>query len=575
MMASFRIASITTMAVALLAATIVTPAACQHSEDLVFDGNILWNCGDGPYNTDTGGASCPGGAYSTTQLATQYYTHNSEVDPLLVDPHNMSAPDWSPQANSPAICENGAEVVLSSSIDPWFHTVSYAGALNYTGGDDEQDWTKGWTYYNYDGGVGRTDIDTNKPTVVVAANVTSNETWSSDNNYELLGRIGVDNNATLVIEPGTVVMGSGVGSYLVIERGSRLVANGTREEPIVFTSNADFSAGEQFPGDWGGVVIHGQALANCAVGGTIPGCNSTATGNDCESEGGAGFFGGDDDDDDSGIIRYCRVEYAGQEISTNNELNAWTFNAVGSQTTVEYLQAHLGTDDGLEWFGGSARCRWLVATGNQDDNIDWQMGFRGFIQYAVVQQSDLIPELDKAIEADNNEYDYDCMGRSNPLLSNLTLIGSPTGTHGIHLRRGTAARIVNSIIADFTGYCFRVQHEETFANCPGDPVALFDCNIIGVDNSPAPAVGAFVVAAAPNPVFASSSFTFSLQDAANVELNVYDATGRMVEQVFTGRLSAGDHALDWTPPSDASSGVYYFKAVAGADVTSGKLLVLN
>jgi hypothetical protein len=574
MTASFKVAWYSILGLVVLSLAAADPAAAQDPEVLVFDGNIVWNCGDGAYNGDSGGADCPGGAYTTTQLATQYFTHNSEVDPQLVDPHNLTSPDWSPSATSPALCENGASVVQLSAVDGWFQTVSYAGALGYTGSSPEQDWTQDWTYYNYDGGLGRDDIDTGKPTVMVSSDITTNTLWTSANNYEIVGRVGVDNNSVLTIEPGTVVMGSGVGSYLVIERGSDLVALGTRDEPIVFTSSADFTAGEQFPGDWGGVVIHGRALANCAVGGAIPGCNSTATGNDCESEGGAGFFGGDDDNDSSGIIRYARVEYAGQEISPNNELNAWTFNAVGQNTTIEYLQAHLGTDDGLEWFGGNARCRWLVATGNQDDNIDWQMGFRGRIQYAVVQQTALLIELDKAIEADNNEYDFNCVNRSNPFLSNLTLIGASTGTHGIHLRRGTAGTIVNSIIADWTGYCFRVQHEETFANCPGDQPPLFDCNIIGVDDSPAPPVSGFAIAAAPNPVFSSSTFSFSLQDDAEVRLSIYDATGRLVEQVFSGELTAGEHAIEWAPQG-ASAGVYYYRAIAGREEASGKLLVLD
>jgi hypothetical protein len=48
----------------------------------------------------------------------------------------------------------------------------------------------------------------------------------------------------------------------------------------------------------------------------------------------------------------------------------------------------------------------------------------------------------------------------------------------------------------------------------------------------------------------------------------------MVEQVFSGRLAAGDHAFEWTP-KNVTSGVYYYKATADAQEATGKLLVLD
>jgi hypothetical protein len=563
--------------IALLCFALAGQAAAQNPEDLIFDANILWNCDGGTYNGNSGGANCPGGAYTTEELATVHFTNNREVDPLLVDPNNYGDPDLSPQATSPALCENGASVVAISEIDPWFDTVSYNGALNYTGGDPLQDWTRGWTYHNYEGGLGRSDIDESKTVVQLtfADSITVDTTWSNDNNYELYGNIRVKAPATLTIEKGTVVKGMpGFNAYVAVDRGARLVAIGTADEPIIFTSGADWTIGDQLPGDWAGIIFHGRAVANCASGGTVPGCNSTATGNDCESEGDGGrLFGGDDDDDDSGICRYARIEYSGFELAPNNELNCWTWNAVGRNSTMEYLQAAQGTDDGFEWFGGSLRAKYLLATANADDNLDWQMGWRGYVQYAAVIQHPDYPG-DKGIEADNNEFDNDCPGRSNPYLSNLTIVGEPAASDGINLRRGTAGMVVNSIVFEAGAECLDIDDEATFANCPGPTPPLFDCNIIGVAETPAPAVGRFAIAAAPNPVFASSTFSFSLQDEASVRLSVYDATGRMVEQVFSGRLDAGDHAFEWTP-KNVTSGVYYYKATADAREATGKLLVLD
>ena len=156
----------------------------------------------------------------------------------------------------------------------------------------------------------------------------------------------------------------------------------------------------------GGVVLHGRAIANCA---------DCIGGESCASEGGtAGFFCGSDDCDDSGIIRYARVEYAGIGISIDNELNAWTFNGVGCATVLEYLQAHMGFDDNFEWFGGKVYGNHWLSTGGGDDGFDWQMGFRGGLQFGIDQH--WFDDGDKAIEADNNEFDVDapCRFEADP-----------------------------------------------------------------------------------------------------------------------------------------------------------------
>ena len=239
-------------------------------------------------------------------------------------------------------------------------------------------------------------------------------------------------------------------------------------------------------------MIHGKAVANCAAGGVVAGCNLTSTGNDCESEGGAGFFGGNDDSDNSGALRYVRSEYAGQEISPNNELNAFTFNAVGSGTTLQFLQAHRGTDDLFEWFGGNTRSSYFVGTGGDDDGLDWQMGYRGKHQFAVIVATDLdAANADKGMECDNNEFDFSCPGESNGIMANLTLIGEPTLTaNGIHFRRGTNGGIFNSIVTGWASTGFRMQHDETFDNGVG----------------PRPSFYTATPVAAPDPVLTQPAF---------------------------------------------------------------------
>jgi hypothetical protein len=228
---------------------------------------------------------------------------------------------------------------------------------------------------------------------------------------------------------------------------------------VVLTSDQDPTLGAMAPGDNGGVVIHGRAIANCA---------NTAGGDSCVSEGGAGFFGGGDDNDNSGSIRYMRIEYSGKEISPDNELNSLIMNAVGRGTSIDFVEAFMGSDDSFEWFGGTARCSHLVGAGQDDDGLDWQLGYRGFVQFAVIQQHPL--RGDKGIEADNSEFNYAAPFRSNPTMANLTLIGtsppnpgSVSPNRGIHLRRGTAGTIVNSVIVGFNGPGLDLSDPETWA----------------------------------------------------------------------------------------------------------------
>ena len=550
------------------AGTSPTDATCPTvvCDSLMVDANIFYDNDGGSYATDSGGASCWHGSINNTDLATTIFD-NQTLDPDLADPYNLSTPDWSPNSGSPTLPFNGNHrAVRVRDLDPWFDEVCFTGAADF--GDR---WWQGWTYFNYNNGAGRTDIPAVAPIDVFT--VSSDTTWTTGTKIRLNGRVDVQAGFTLTVEPGVVVIGSGIGSYLVVERNADLIVNGTQAQPVIFTSGA--SPGNQFPGDWGGVVIHGNAVANCA---DVDGCGLTSVAGDCESEGGAGFFGGADDADDSGSLRYARVEYAGQEISPNNELNAWTFNAVGTGTEVEYLQAHLGTDDNFEWFGGTVKTKYLVSTGGDDDNIDWQMGYRGRIQFAVCQQagSAVTPNADAGIEADNNENDSDCEGRSCPILANLTLIGTgnnPGGARGIRLRRGTAGVVVNSVVQGFSNVGLRV--ESSSLDVCASQVTLDDINcgaVAGVDDRVLPAV--FTTFAAPNPMVNATSINFSTDLGGRAVVQVFDVTGRLVDVIQDGYLSAGDHSVHWDGASTAS-GTYFYSVVTPSGKATGKLVVVK
>ena len=277
-----------------------------------------------------------------------------------------------------------------------------------------------------------------------------NENLSLDLNEKWLlsGGVFVDENVRLSInQGGTVYADTEVTTFLSIKQGGEMFIQGESTNPIVFTPLTD----NPTYGDWGGIIVNGYATIN--------------TGFNAEGEGGTGIYGGDNDGDDSGILRYVRVEYAGKVLGTDNELNGFSFNGVGDGTIIEYIQAYKGSDDGIEFFGGSVNVRYAVSTHNQDDSFDWTHGWRGKGQYWLVQQG---PDGgDRGIEADNNGDDNLLEPYSNPILSNLTLIGVDDGdglNTGIRLREGTKGKIFNTYVTGFPKYGIRVSDEVTLQN---------------------------------------------------------------------------------------------------------------
>jgi len=557
--------------------------AASTPERIVFDANVLWhNSQDGITDLPWAATSGPctlGTAmtYTTTQLGTSFFTHNhTNLDPKLVDPFNTTNPRFDPQLNSPLLCKYvGDAVVLDAhSLDPWFEQTNYVGAVAYREADPSRDWTTGWGYFNRNGGLGRTDINYSKPVIILSGLQTTSLNLVNTNNYLLRGKVEMAAGTTLTIQAGTYLFGEkATTGYLTIDRGAKIMANGTLSQPIVVTSDQDPSVGAMAPGDNGGVVIHGRAIANCA---------NTVAGDSCVSEGGAGYFGGGDDSDNSGKVRYMRVEYAGKEISPDNELNSWTFNACGTGTDFEYIFASNGFDDMFEWFGGTMRAKHLLGVEGGDDCLDWQLGFRGRIQFACTQQG---PRNDKGIEADNSEFNFSAPFRSNPIISNITLVGTnPPNTGagstniGVHLRRGTAGTIINSVVLGFRGPGLQLSDPETFANCPGTAPAIF-CSptVTAVDAEQQNMPNKIFMAASPNPFASMTNILFGLpKDERNVKAQIFDARGRLVETLAEGPMNRGTHALAWSPKHDLPGGAYFFRVSSeGGLSTSGKLIVVR
>ncbi len=272
---------------------------------------------------------------------------------------------------------------------------------------------------------------------VAAGDITTDTTWTKNTVYTLKGYVFVV-GSTLTIEPGTVIKGD-AGSALTITSTGRIVAAGTAAEPIVFTSSNSMP----MSGDWGGLVMLGQAPINVTGGSNQIEGFPTSLGDRVR-------YGGTAATHDCGTLRYVRIEYAGFELAPGNELNGLTLGACGSGTTVSYVQSHLGLDDGIEVFGGAVKLDHLVITQPDDDGLDWDLGWTGRAQFVVVQQK--AGRGDKGIEADNHPTVFSATPRSAPELWNVTLVGGDGPTTdkrqgGLHLRRGTAVKLSNAIVA--------------------------------------------------------------------------------------------------------------------------------
>ncbi len=297
---------------------------------------------------------------------------------------------------------------------------------------------------------------------VISGNITKNTTLSASKRWLLVGQVKVTERATLTIEPGTVLCGDASDpqrvSFLNIDQDAKLMADGTKDKPIVFTSSR--KEGERRTSDWGGIVLRGRAAIN------LPPGNEQACGS---LEGNAGSYGPCGtlkNDDSSGVLRYVRIEFAGREVAPNNELNGLTFGGVGSGTVIDYVQVHRGSDDAFEWFGGTVNVQHLVASGSLDDAFDWDQGYSGKGQFLVSQQ--ILADGNNGIEADNNRDNNSLTPRSAPQFSNVTLVGTGPGSSpkgekrlGLTLRQGTAGLLQNVIVLGFTEMGATIAQDST------------------------------------------------------------------------------------------------------------------
>jgi hypothetical protein len=326
--------------------------------------------------------------------------------------------------------------------------------------------------------------------------------------YTLAGRTEVGKDidqtggvaATLTVLPGVTVAGI-KDSNLVVNRGSKLEADGTSAQPIIFTSvsNLTTTLGNYATNEWGGIIINGRApvsdcdaaVSSSTVGGSA-GCWR-------QSEGivPRPLFGGNVANDDSGTLRYVQVNFTGVTVGIADEIQGITWNGVGSGTLVDYVQIHNSSDDGMEFFGGTVNAKHLVLTGNADDSLDTDNGYRGAMQFVLAARHDASGYPgDSAGSMTMWEVDSSAVNDASPRqfakLANFTFIQNTPDEPGIKIRGGADVALINGIVVSRAGGtkgCLDIDDNETVQAAGtysgtadvGPPIlrsVVFDCAVV-------------------------------------------------------------------------------------------------
>ena len=275
--------------------------------------------------------------------------------------------------------------------------------------------------------------------------------------YILKGYVFVTERASLRFAAGSVIVSDTVQKgALIIERNARLFAEGTATEPIIFTSGK--APGNRTPGDWGGIVLLGNAPTNRSTEPIIEGGINSK-------------YGGTIVADNSGSLKFVRIEFAGIAADPNSEINGLTCGGVGSGTTLENIQVSYGNDDAYEFFGGTVNPKNLIAFATADDDFDFDFGFVGRLQFGISLRDPLFVDGGDAgngIECDNDGTGTVATPRTRPVMSNFTFVGpnGATGTAANHnfntrFRRSTLFVLRNSILMGYQKGGFQFESDST------------------------------------------------------------------------------------------------------------------
>ncbi len=357
--------------------------------------------------------------------------------------------------------------LAAEPVNAFFEDVDYAGAF---GSNPDQLWISGWTALSRNGHLA--DPNAGGETIYITdSDLNAGETynWTSNNTYVLDGLVFLEEGGVLNIEAGTVVKFTpradvGNPSALVITRGAKIYAEGTKDLPIIFTAEADdvndaFDLGPTDNALWGGVILLGRGI-------TQKNGNPEVSIEGIDTSEPRGIYGGSDNTDDSGVLKYVTIRHGGRQLVSGSEINGLTLGAVGSGTTLEYIEIYANSDDGIEFFGGAPNLKYAVVAFAEDDSYDWDEVYTGKGQFWFsIQREDI---ADAAGELDGTTPD-DLAPYSNPVVYNWTHIGSGPGAAasnpvGWLFRAGTAGTIANSIVTEMKNKGIEVQDKNTGTN---------------------------------------------------------------------------------------------------------------
>ncbi len=393
-------------------------------------------------------------------------------------------------------------------------------------------WTDNWTEWDPQNKVYPA------PTLTISGNITSNTTWSTGAVVLLSSQCFVKNNSILTIQPGVTVLGdkSVSGAGLFITTGSQLIANGTANSPIVFTSNQ--APGQRGLGDWGGVVLMGLATNNSPAGtGTLtnPAGTNYIEGLPVSAD---TQYGGSNDNDNSGSLKYVRIEWGGYVYQPNKEINGLTLGAVGRGTTIDFIQVSFANDDAYEWFGGTVNCKHLVAYRCLDDDFDTDNGYRGSVQFCLGVRDPQISDnpsvsTSEGFESDNDPNGTTATPLTSAIFSNVTDIGPLRGVltatyangykRGARIRRNSNLKIYNSIFMDNATRGLYIDGSacETNANSGG---LVFKNNILAGYGQRAMETGTFNIISPSANVWVKNNANDTLTSSAGILVNPYSYT---------------------------------------------------
>ncbi len=514
--------------------------------------------------------------------------------------------------------------------NPFFDHVNYIGAF-----DGVNNWTSGWANFNPD------VVDYPTTTATLIDSIYTNTTLNASTVYKLMGFVYVTQNATLTIPAGTIIRGGDATASLIVEKGSKIIAQGTATNPIIFTSNNP--AGSRAGGDWGGVVLCGNAINNLAGGSGI-------------AEGGIrSTYGGNDNADSSGVLSYVRIEYAGYALQPNKEINGLTFYSVGNKTKIDHIQVSMANDDSFEWFGGAVNAKYLIAFRGLDDDFDTDNGYSGNVQFGVVLRDPNIADISQSngFESDNDASGSTNSPKTSATFSNISVFGplvngsdlvNTNYRRAMHIRRNSALSIYNTFFAGYPyGLC--IDGALTEANAQANELKIEYSIIAGAKSDKFFSIGTTGTTAAdslarlaavhnyffatsrhndtlatnsmlqiedpfnltnpnfqpqagsqvinrsiwhvpqsinvnqvvsaqniyPNPFINNITIELNVEKAGIVNIDLYDITGRKIDQLFSQEVIVGKFSINHTFLG-LKSGIYFLKISQNMSATISKII---